>query len=370
MIRPGILIRGKIIESINIKGKTNLSIIRPKLEPLEVMPKTEEQNLLPQLDGFSSVLVKGDANLKPENIKQGVSIFGLQGGLVDTADGTATSEDVVEGKTAYVDNQKVTGTMPNNGALEYDPSDEEQKIPSGLTSGGAVKPADITKLAEYEACLTLANSIENLDDYTETTATPEDLVEGKTAYSNGERIVGVMKVNNNNALIGTVIPNGEAKGSNIFKIIEKLPENITYSGYNASYMFNQCIALKEIPLIDLSTNTYMTGMCNQCAALESIPQFDTSKMQNMSIAFQGCTLLKDVPELNTSSVTDMRSMFANCPNLSDESLNNILAMCAKATLCTIGKTLKSMGLTSKQVTKCQSLSNYEAFVAAGWTTGY
>ena len=226
---------------------------------------------------------------------------------------------------------------------------------------------------DYNACKVLAQSIGSSEVYEGTTATEEDIVEGKTAYSNGKLIEGILKTNNNNSLIKNSIPNGGTVSgavSHIFEIIEKIPENIILNSTNASYLFSQCTALKEIPLIDLSTKTYMTGMCNQCAALESIPQFDTSKMQNMSIAFQGCTLLKDVPELNTSSVTDMRSMFANCPNLSDESLNNILAMCAKATLCTIGKTLKSMGLTSKQVTKCQSLSNYEAFVAAGWTTGY
>ena len=34
------------------------------------------------------------------------------------------------------------------------------------------------------------------------------------------------------------------------------------------------------------------------------------------------------------------------------------------------KTLKYIGLTSAQANKCKTLSNYSAFTAAGWTTGY
>ena len=45
-------------------------------------------------------------------------------------------------------------------------------------------------------------------------------------------------------------------------------------------------------------------------------------------------------------------------------------MCANATSYTGTKTLAYIGLTSAQANKCKSLSNYSAFIAAGWTTGY
>lgn len=62
-----------------------------------------------------AITVKGDANLKAENIKSGVSVFGVTGtastGGVDTSDATATAEEIFAGETAYGANGKVTGTF-------------------------------------------------------------------------------------------------------------------------------------------------------------------------------------------------------------------------------------------------------------------
>ena len=50
-------------------------------------------------------------NLLPEYIKEGVTLGGVTGTLVDldTSDATATAEDIMWGKTAYVNGQKITG---------------------------------------------------------------------------------------------------------------------------------------------------------------------------------------------------------------------------------------------------------------------
>ena len=90
----------------------------------------------------------------------------------------------------------------------------------------------------------------------------------------------------------------------------------------------------------------------------------------MKYIFDKCTSLETTPWLDALNVTNMVQMFYNCIKLSDESLNNILAMCANATSYTDTKTLKYIGLTSDQANRCKTLSNYSAFTAAGWTTGY
>ena len=163
------------------------------------------------------------------------------------------------------------------------------------------------------------------------------------------------------------------------------------------YMFYNCTNLVEIPLLNTSSVTYMNYMFNRCTNLTTIPLLNTSSVTNMGAMFQNCINLTEIPQLDTSEVTDMISMFANCTSLttiplldtskvtsiigmdsmfadctslSDESLNNILAMCANATSYTGTKTLKYIGLTSVQATRCESLSNYSAFTSAGWTTGY
>lgn len=51
-----------------------------------------------------------DPNLLAENIKSGVTISGITGTF--TNDGTAKASDMANGVTAYVNGQKVTGTVP------------------------------------------------------------------------------------------------------------------------------------------------------------------------------------------------------------------------------------------------------------------
>ena len=139
---------------------------------------------------------------------------------------------------------------------------------------------------------------------------------------------------------------------------------------NMQSMFRTCNNLTNIPLLNTNKVTSMKEMFSQCSSLIEVPLLDTSKVTNMHSMFISCTSLTTVPLLSTDVVTDMGYMFNDCPNLSDDSLNNVLAMCTNATAYTGAKTLKKIGLTSDQATKCATLSNYSAFTAAGWTTGY
>lgn len=100
-----------------------------------------------------------------------------------------------------------------------------------------------------------------------------------------------------------------------------------------------------------------------------VPYFDTSNVTSFSGAFGACTNLTTVPILNTSGASSLYQMFYNCTNLTNESLNNILQMCISAVGANT-KTLRDVGLTQDQATICTTLSNYQAFTNAGWTTGY
>lgn len=137
--------------------------------------------------------------------------------------------------------------------------------------------------------------------------------------------------------------------------------------------FSGCSGLQEIPLINTEKVSSMYQAFYNCSSLISIPLFHTENVTDMTGICSGCLSLVNVPILNTSALTSTsgRNMFAGCSRLSDASLNNILAMCTNATgVSSTYKTLASVGLSAEQATKCQSLSNYAAFTAAGWTTGY
>ena len=81
-----------------------------------ITPSTANQTITSgqYLTGIQTI--KGDANLIPENIASGVSIFGVTGTHegntgIDTSDATATANDIAGDKTAYVKGQKITGTV-------------------------------------------------------------------------------------------------------------------------------------------------------------------------------------------------------------------------------------------------------------------
>lgn len=110
----------------------------------------------------------------------------------------------------------------------------------------------------------------------------------------------------------------------------------------------------------------MEAMFFACEKLKEVPAFDTSKVTSMYNMCRGCYKLVTVPILDTTNVTNMLSMFYGCYVLSDESLNNILAMCISATQIS-NKKLSYIGLSTTQIAKCKTLSNYQAFLDAGWT---
>lgn len=70
------------------------------------------------LQGNSTMTIKGDELLVPENIKKNITIFGVEGNLdpgIDTSDATATAEDMKNGVTAYVNGELITGSAYTRG---------------------------------------------------------------------------------------------------------------------------------------------------------------------------------------------------------------------------------------------------------------
>jgi hypothetical protein len=97
--------------------------------------------------------IKGDENLVAANIKSGVKIFGVTGSLTSGADDsnnlTATADDILNGKTALVKGNIVTGTIESKEAETYTPTTTNQIIYSGkYLSGNQIIQGDANLLPE------------------------------------------------------------------------------------------------------------------------------------------------------------------------------------------------------------------------------
>lgn len=100
-------------------------------------------------NGSGNVQISSTERVKiiASNIRSGVTILGVAGSLeekIDTSDATATASDLLSGKTAYVNDAKITGTCT------------------------------------YDA------------DTSDATATAASIESGKTAYVNGSKITGTL----------------------------------------------------------------------------------------------------------------------------------------------------------------------------------
>lgn len=108
-----------------VEGNTILGIVGTatslKGQTKTIIPSTMEQVIEPDegYNGLTSVTVNAvdntiDANIVANNIRKDITILGVTGTLdvgIDTSDADALANDIVVGKTAYVDNEKVTGTL-------------------------------------------------------------------------------------------------------------------------------------------------------------------------------------------------------------------------------------------------------------------
>lgn len=121
------------------KGAKLTGTIESK-EASTYVPTTNDQTISAGVYLSGDQTIKGDVNLTAENIKKDVSIFGVTGSLdasgIDTSDASAIAADILEGKTAYADGVKLTGTISSLGETQYTPSTTNQTISAGVYLAG------------------------------------------------------------------------------------------------------------------------------------------------------------------------------------------------------------------------------------------
>lgn len=333
-----------ITEKENIDFELDNSVIKihPELESISINPSKEERTYKSEIYyGFDEVKVnkvtsEADANITPENIKEGVNILGTMGTanlLVgeeltidkngeytpiepinaytkvianvpnDTSDATATAEDIASGKTAYISSGLVEGT-----------GNMAQKIEKGLVINSYDEdgyPTDISIVGMTEIPNHYFYAYMNTEEgyiqaFSKANINLPDNLETIGNYSFYGCDSWVLT-----SLPSTLKTIGEYGFYNCLKLaITELPNSIIKIGRSA---FAQCsnLALKNLPS---EINTIEERSFYNCANLviQVIPSKVTSIGAN---AFYNCSSINNLSI--TGAITSIGSgAFYGCANLS------------------------------------------------------
>lgn len=153
---------------------------------------------------------------------------------VDTSDATASASQILNGYTAYVNGNKITGTIPTQNAQTITPGTSNQIIAAGQYLNGAITVIGDSDLKSSNirsgANIFGVSGSSYVVNTSGTNATSSALRSGYTAYSNGNYISGTMS-NYTGSSSASISPGGSYTFSTAGKYVGS---NLTVSAHSAT----------------------------------------------------------------------------------------------------------------------------------------
>lgn len=116
--------------------------------------------------------------------------------------------------------------------------------------------------------------------------------------------------------------------------LEQVPLLDTGAATSMGSMFSSCVRLRTVPLFNTVNVTTMANMFANANSLTTIPLFNTANLVSMSAMFQNCSSLQSVPALNTVNVTSMNQTFSSCVSLRSFAFSDFSAVTDANSMCT------------------------------------
>ena len=275
-------------------GKVNIAKI--ETEETTITPSAETQT---KQGLFNKVTVNGDEDLKAENIKAGVNIFGVNG----TFEGGGE-----EGEENFVYSLN-KGSSLQNQITEIKELDfkDSTSMANLFNSWNA-----LTKIGVIKNTNKVTNATQTFYNCSALAEIP--LFDTGNITTMYQTFYGCSKL--------TELPLFDtSKVDTFYECFRNCTELTTIPQFNISnatvisYMFYNCSKLKNIPSLNTSKATGMNSIFYGCKLLTELPLFDTSNVTTMGNAFQACTSLTEIPQFDTSNVTTANATFYGCSSL-------------------------------------------------------